>query len=153
MLNCLCFKVPIAFFFLGYFTQILTCYTSRKRRERGDDELVGEVEHVVVCVAWNTQRGEADHHRVGTSTGAAQSAHLSGIWNAVDKIMLNSFRCIINRLLIISTTRHVFYLLVVCSTWHLAFPTKMEAFSLLKPVPLTTKSVPRPLDPAKNQVI
>lgn len=33
--------------------------------------------------------------------------------------------------------------------WHLAFPTKMEAFSLLNPVPVTVKRVPRPLDPGK----
>ena len=36
---------------------------------------------------------------------------------------------------------------VVSSTQHLAFPTVMVAFSLLKPVPVTVRRVPRPLDP------
>lgn len=41
------------------------------------------------------------------------------------------------------------YLLVTCSTWHSESPTWMEAFSWLKPVPVTTSRVPRPLDPEK----
>lgn len=43
---------------------------------------------VAVCVACVTQRGEADWHRVGTSTGTAQPAHLSGCWNTIHKISL-----------------------------------------------------------------
>lgn len=38
---------------------------------------------------------------------------------------------------------------MICSTWHWVFPTRMEAFSLLKPVPVTVKKVPWPIDPEK----
>lgn len=45
------------------------------------------------------------------------------------------------------TSQKQLYSPVVASTWHLAFPTMMEAFSLPKPVPVTVKRVPRPLEP------
>lgn len=49
------------------------------------------MEDVASRVAGVPQRGEADEHGVGAGAGAAQSAHLSGGWNTVDEIWLNSF--------------------------------------------------------------
>lgn len=62
----------------------LTCRTARERREGGDDQLVGEVQHVSTGVAGVSQGGEADHHWVGARAGAAKSARLTGVWNRVD---------------------------------------------------------------------
>lgn len=62
----------------------LTCRAARERREGGNNQLVGEVQHVSTCVAGVSQGGEADHHWVGAGAGAAKSAHLTGVWNTVD---------------------------------------------------------------------
>lgn len=104
-----------------------------------------------MCVMWITQRREADHHRVGTSTGTAQSAHLSGIWVEIHlkKVRRKSFHNMMNTLAIVVSCSllNSFHSLVICSTWHFAFPTTTEAFSLMKPVPVTVRRVPSPLDP------
>lgn len=61
----------------------LTCHAPRHRRNGGNNQLVGEVQHVSACVASVSQGREADNHWVGTSTGTTKSARLSGIWKTV----------------------------------------------------------------------
>lgn len=58
----------------------LTCRAARERREGGDDQLVGEVQHGSTCIAGVSQGGEADHDWVGAGAGATKSAHLTGVW-------------------------------------------------------------------------
>lgn len=123
----------------------LTCRAARERGEGGNDQLVGEVHHVSTGVS---QGGEADQHWVGAGAGAAKPARLTGVWNTVDAIRPTASSQQDARL----RWRDVCYSLVTCSTWHSDSPTWMEAFSWLKPVPVTTSKVPRPLDPAKSSI-
>lgn len=126
----------------------LTCCAARKRREGGNNQLVGEVHRASICVAGVSQGGEADQHWVGAGTGAAKPAHLTGVWNRVDAIRPTTTSKRDTRL----RWRDVCYSLVTCSTWHTESPTWMEAFSWPKPVPVTTSKVPRPFDPAKSSI-